>query len=180
MGAKSCGHQYCWSCSYGAHCLLNRWWTRCKWGSRKKMPGATGTADAAFSPGWHSSCGGGHGIFSPPVADPAGTAVAVMLPPLRWSSRICPAQSSPWSSEQVPPGGHAQCCEWSQLLHNHYLQNVGRESLDTTSWLIHVLMRMSKVLLSLNPSVPADWVMYWRDKEAGGTMKCVLGHDLGL
>ena len=30
-------------------------------------------------------------------------------------------------AKRVPPDVHTQCCKWSQLLHNHYLQNVGQE-----------------------------------------------------
>lgn len=49
-------------------------------------------------------------------------------------------------ASQVPPEVHAQRCERAQLS--------GRESLDTaTSWLICFLIRMSEVLLCLNPSV---------------------------
>ena len=33
--------------------------------------------------------------------------------------------SSPWPS--VPQDMHVQCCRWSQLLHNHYLQNTDKE-----------------------------------------------------
>ena len=46
-------------------------------------------------------------------------------------------------TEWVPRDGHVQCYKWSQLLHNHYLQNVwqgqeamGQESLTVPSWLI--------------------------------------------
>ena len=36
--------------------------------------------------------------------------------------------------KKVSCDGHVQYYKWSQLLHSHYLQNVGRESLNTQSW----------------------------------------------
>ena len=38
-----------------------------------------------------------------------------------------------WMSCDVP----AESSKWSQLLHSHYLQNVWRESLNMSSWLIY-------------------------------------------
>ena len=47
--------------------------------------------------------------------------------------------------KQGPCDTHVRCYKWSQLLHSHYLQNVGRESLNTPSWLICSLPTLGKI-----------------------------------
>ena len=42
-------------------------------------------------------------------------------------------------TKRVPRAVHTQCYKQSQLLHSHYLQNVGRESLNMPSWPISSL-----------------------------------------
>ena len=57
--------------------------------------------------------------------------------------QITSGRSEYLMTKQVPRDAHAQCYKWSQLLHKHYLQNVGPEweavgqdRLTTSSWLI--------------------------------------------
>ena len=60
------------------------------------------------------------------MADPTDTA--------RTQHQMLPLPSS--RMHTAPPDTHVQCCKWSQLLHSHYLQNVGQEGLNMPSWLI--------------------------------------------
>ena len=77
----------------------------------------------------------GYTMFSPLMADPVDAAVTQQWCHrfFRWSSHGHAVQSSPGPSKYQH--AHAQCCKWPQLLHSHCLQNVGWESLNTTSCL---------------------------------------------
>ena len=40
----------------------------------------------------------------------------------------------------IPCDVHVQCYKWTQMLHSHYLQTVGQDSLNKPSWLIFSLL----------------------------------------
>ena len=80
----------------------------------------------------------------------------------------CTEQTRP-VAKWVQCDGHAQCYKWSQLLHNHYLQNVGQqwealgpESLTTPSWLICSL---------LTPLLPLHYRLGSRQKQEFGWLR---------
>ena len=117
----------------------------------RETQGATGTADTfilswlarqpqhSLYPGWPSSHSSTYAVFSPLLAGPTNTAVIKeQFPPLYgWSSYRGTPQSIPQPSKYLMT--HTQCYKWSQLLHSHYLENVGQESLNMPSWPISSL-----------------------------------------
>ena len=108
---------------------------RITWYNSASLLAAT-AAITAFSPGCHSSRSSRHALFSPLGAYPMDTGVMQQWTPLlpRWSTNIPKLHAT--HDQARPPDAHAQGYKWSQLLHSHYLQNMGQESLKTPSRLI--------------------------------------------
>ena len=140
------------SVSRCAHYSLNSGWARCElrgWKeTRARSPTAgrrllhkEGLKTHLYSPGWHSNRN--------TASLCAGAAAIPQFSPL-WLTQW----TQPWGSsnsphfmggthtyayymtKRVPRDMHALWYKWSQLLHSHYLGNMGWERLNMPSWLI--------------------------------------------